>query len=122
MSVRISKAEAQRLGITPSKPQQRRGMNGLERRFEAEHIKYLRTVGVVKWYAYESIKLRLADRTWFTPDFMCVTYENNIVFYEVKGFWRDDARVKIKVAAEQYPQFAFRSATYSDGHWQFETF
>jgi hypothetical protein len=45
-------------------------------------------------------------------------------FHETKGFWRDDALVKIRAAAEQYPWFrflAFRKLP-KGGGWQRETF
>jgi hypothetical protein len=45
--------------------------------------------------------------------------------HEVKGFWTDDARVKIKVAADKYPlQFiAIRKIPKKNGGgWQIEEF
>ncbi|MFX6258524.1 DUF1064 domain-containing protein, partial [Acinetobacter baumannii] len=45
--------------------------------------------------------------------------------HEVKGFWTDDARVKIKVAAEQYPLtfLAVKAKAKKDGGgWAIETF
>jgi hypothetical protein len=44
---------------------------------------------------------------------------------EVKGYWMDDARVKIKVAAEMYP-FRFVAAKpkskKNGGGWEYEIF
>ena len=59
--------------------------------------------GEVAWYRFEGIKLRLADNTFYTPDFAVMLASGQIELHEVKGFWADDARVKIKVAADQYP-------------------
>lgn len=45
--------------------------------------------------------------------------------HEVKGFWTDDARVKIKVAADQYPFrfIAFKAVAKSrGGGWLREEF
>ena len=50
-----------------------------------------------------SVKLRLADKTFYTPDFAVMAGDGFMEMHEVKGFWTDDARVKIKVAADQYP-------------------
>lgn len=72
-------------------------MNELELRKKANEI--------ISWY-FEPIKLKLADNTYYTPDFM-VILSTHIEFHEVKGFWRDDARVKFKVASELYPYFKF---------------
>ena len=59
--------------------------------------------GEVLWHRFECWKLRLADNTFYTPDFAVLLKDGTIQCHEVKGFWQDDARVKIKVAADQYP-------------------
>jgi hypothetical protein len=41
--------------------------------------------------------------------------------HEVKGFWQDDARVKIKVAASIYP-FKFIAVKKAKGGWEREEF
>ena len=79
--------------------------------------------GTLHAWRYEAIKLRLADNTYYTPDFWLVYPDGACGFDEVKGFWRDDARVKIKVAAEQFPWFRFRAASWSKAMgWQVEDF
>jgi hypothetical protein len=59
--------------------------------------------GDVLWYRFEGVKLRLADNTFYTPDFAVMAADGVMEMHEVKGFWRDDARAKIKIAADQYP-------------------
>ena len=59
--------------------------------------------GEVAWFKFEGIKLRLADNTFYTPDFAVMLSDGALEMHEVKGFWQDDARVKIKIAAELYP-------------------
>ncbi len=76
--------------------------------------------GEYLWYAYEPWKLRLAKKTWYTPDFVALDEDGMLVVYEVKGFWRDDARVKIKVAAEMYKFLDFVAVTKKEGRWEFE--
>lgn len=92
--------------------------------------------GEIVGWKFESIKLRLADRTWYCPDFLVVIPAGALPYggtrieypgerleiHEVKGFWRDDARVKIKVAAEMYPEFRFFAVQYKKGSWLFEEF
>lgn len=73
----------------------------------------------IKYFAFEGIKLRLADRTFYTPDFMVVRADDVIEFHEVKGFMREDAAVKIKVAAEIYP-FPFKLVRKVKGKWEVE--
>lgn len=64
----------------------------------------------ILWHRFEGIKLRLADNTFYTPDFAVMAADNVLEMHEVKGFWRDDARAKIKIAADQYP-FRFVALT-----------
>lgn len=80
-----------------------------------------KTNGEIVWWRYERVKLRLADKTWYTPDFAVITGEDELEFHEVKGFWRDDARVKIKVANEEFP-FLFIAITKTKDGWHEEVF
>lgn len=68
-----------------------------------QHLELLKHAGEVLWYRFEGVKLRLADNTFYTPDFAVMAATGQMELHEVKGFWEDDARVKIKVAAEMYP-------------------
>ena len=69
----------------------------------ANHLEALRRDGDVRWWKFEGVKLRLADNTFYTPDFAVMAADGVLEMHETKGFWRDDARVKIKVAAAQFP-------------------
>lgn len=69
----------------------------------AEHLRALQHAGEILWFRFEGIKLRLADNTFFTPDFAVMAADGVMEMREVKGFWQDDARAKIKIAADQYP-------------------
>jgi hypothetical protein len=88
-------------------------MNDTEARY-ATILEEQKTAGLVLDYDFEKIKLKLADNTFYTPDFT-VTTPDEVQFHEVKGFWEDDARVKIKVAASQFWQFAFYAVTLKKG-------
>ena len=57
----------------------------------------------VLWWKFEGFKLRLADKTFYSPDFAVLRSDGALECHEVKGHWQDDARVKIKVAADLYP-------------------
>ena len=59
-------------------------------------LEAMRISGDVLWYKFEGMKLRLADNTFYTPDFAVMLSSGQIEMHEVKGFWQDDARVKIK--------------------------
>lgn len=77
-------------------------MNKTEAAYAA-HLELLKRAGAVQWIRFEGLKLRLADATFYTPDFAVMAADGVIECHEVKGFWTDDARVKVKVAADQYP-------------------
>lgn len=69
----------------------------------AKHLEDRRIAGEVWWYKFEGVKLRLADNTFYTPDFAVMLDDCTIEMHEVKGHWEDDAKVKIKVASSIYP-------------------
>jgi len=86
--------------------------------------------GIIQWFRFEALKLRLADRTWYTPDFVVMDEACILNCFEIKEIWakdgkphwEDDARVKFKVVAEQYPILQFTAAAWnrSTGQWTFE--
>lgn len=91
----------------------------------AAHLERLRAAGQIVWHRFEGVKLRLADNTFYTPDFAVMAADGVMEMHEVKGFWTDDARVKIKVAADQYPFrfMAFKAIAKKQGvGWQKEEF
>ena len=81
--------------------------------------------GEIVWHRFEGIKLRLADNTFYTPDYAVMMKDGTLEIHEVKGYWQDDARVKIKVAADIYP-FRFIAvkpvAKKDGGGWSREIF
>lgn len=101
------------------RPRSRTGeMNSLESRYQAQ-LEADRLAGLVLWYAFEAVEFRLADRTKYKVDFLVMLADFTIEIHEVKGHWEDDARVKIKVAAEQFP-FRFKAITRGRGGWKVE--
>lgn len=79
----------------------------------------------VLWWKFEGVKLRLAGNTFYSPDFLVLRSDGALECHEVKGFWQDDARVKIKVAADLYPmQFIAVQALPKGkgGGWKVERF
>lgn len=101
---------------------------GLMNQTEAEYAEYLeakKVVGQILWFKFEGLKLRLADGCFYTPDFFVMNADSEMECHEVKGFWTDDARVKIKVAASIYP-FRFialkKKSKRDGGGWLVEEF
>lgn len=115
------KAASGRLALGRLKVGQR---NKTEALYEADLVAR-QQAGEILWFTFEGVKLRLADNTFYTPDFAVMLSSGLMEMHEVKGFWQDDARVKIKVAAELYP-FRFIAAVprkkKDGGGWNIETF
>jgi hypothetical protein len=91
----------------------------------ADYLERLKSSGVILWWKFEGLKFRLADNTFYTPDFAVMMADGLIECHEVKGHWMDDARQKIKIAADLYPfQFiAVKAAAKKDGGgWSVESF
>lgn len=111
----------------PPKPSRARGqhtpcsMNKTEKKY-ADHLEGLRRAGAIECYDFEAVKLRLAKACFYTPDFLVINAEGFIEMHEVKGFWEDDARVKIKVAARTFPYFKFVAIQLIKGDWKMEEF
>ena len=104
----------------------REGMNKTESAY-ADHLQLQLLAGELAWWQFEPVNLRLAKKTWYKPDFMVLKTGtpgefDELYLIEVKGFWRDDARVKIKVAAEMYPMFKFVAVTRKGNGWEREEF
>lgn len=99
-------------------------LNKTEQEYK-QHLELLKSAGEIQFIRFEGLKLRLADNTFYTPDFMVLAADGVVECHEVKGFWTDDARVKIKVAADQYP-FRFKAvkkqAKKNGGGWAEEAF
>jgi hypothetical protein len=81
---------------------------------EAAFAAYLASVYPDAQVEREGITLRLANGVRYTPDFCVFNPGGDVVFYEVKGFMRDDAAVKVKVAAGKFPRASFWLVTAID--------
>lgn len=92
------------------------GMNKTEAAY-ARFLDQQIAAGEVFEWRYEAIKLKLARKCFYTPDFFVLLPDGKVEFHETKGFMRDDAAVKIKVAAKLFPWFTFRLIFKKKKHW-----
>ena len=129
-SGRVVPVAAVKESLTTQRPQYALGrlktgeMNKTEAEYNA-HLEALKTAGEIVWFKFEGMKFRLADNTFFTPDFAVMLADGQLQAHEVKGHWEDDARVKVKVAAALYPiQFIAvqKRAKKNGGGWVTEEF
>lgn len=89
-------------------------------KLEAAYASYLDTLirtGEIIRYSYEPIRLNLAPKTTLTPDFLVITQDGAMEFHETKGFARDDAMAKLKIAARLYPWWRFWLVKKKRGIW-----
>lgn len=99
-------------------PKRNRGqMNGTEAAY-AQHLHSLKEMGAVLWFRFEPMTLILAPDCRYTPDFLVCWNDGRLTCDEIKGFERDDAVVKFRTAAEQYPMFHFRMIKKTGTGWE----
>ena len=108
-------------------------MNKTEAAFEIE-LRFLRGCGVVVWWEFESITLRLADGTTWTADFPTLYADGTLKLIDVKGakkttagnyrpFIEQHTHVKLKCCAERFPiviAVAYRLPKKCGGEWVIE--
>ena len=93
-------------------------MSNLETLYLDDVVKPLLTAGVIIHYAYERLKLKLAPKTYYTPDFAMILPDGRTEYHEIKGRKRhDDSMVKFKTAAEMFPFYAFKMVVFRDKQW-----
>lgn len=102
------------------KPRRGKKANKTERAY-ALQLEALKQGGNIMHYEFESVTLKLADGTRYTPDFFVVVKDHfacYFEFHEVKGghIW-DDSKVKFKVARKMFPWFKFKMLQYKDKQW-----
>jgi hypothetical protein len=93
-------------------------MNNTELAY-ANYLYGLQLGGEIISYEYEPEKLTLAPNCTYTPDFLVIKADSK-EFHEVKGFMRDDAAVKLKVAAVMFPEYKFILVKRKNGLWTFK--
>lgn len=96
-------------------------MNGLETRYSQLLQQGVIEDQIAAW-RFEPVSLRLGDNTFYRPDFMVIRSTGQIEFHETKGYWREDARVKIKVAATAFPWFTFYAIQEKHSAFVYERF
>jgi len=113
MALRISKAQIVSMpkefqDLLRAKPKAKRGGPSKAEKRYADLLEARRVSGQIKAWKAQPCGLRLAAKTFYHPDFLVVLNDGRCEFHEVKGWMRDDANVKLKVAAEMFPFWVFR--------------
>lgn len=110
-------------------------MNKLEAKY-ADYLEMQRRLGFVEWFAYEPMKFKLADKTYYTPDFAVMRPDGTIELHDTKGttskkresgervkapFAEEHSKIKIKAIADKFPFRVFMVWELS-GVWQYTEF
>lgn len=79
---------------------------------------------IAAWW-FEGLTFKLAPDLRYTPDFLILFADGSLECHEVKGFMREDAAIKLKLAAQLFP-FKFvlvrKLAAREGGEWSFVEF
>jgi hypothetical protein len=108
-------------------------MNKTERSY-ARHLERMLAAREIARWDFEPVTLRIGPVMFYTPDFRLIMPDGIEVFDDTKALWRptkkypervgwkEDARAKIKAAAELHP-YIFRGAVeIKAGVWKIECF
>lgn len=97
------------------------GMNKLEKH-RAIQLEAMKRGGLIADWWYERFTLKLADDCRWTPDFLIQENDGSLRLEDTKGHMREDAHIKMKVAAQHFP-FPI-TVLYKDGRdgWKTEAY
>lgn len=90
----------------------------LEERYHAHLLAEVKQ-GRLERVDYEPVRLRLAEGCWYTPDFRVIR-DGKTEFHETKGYMREAARVRLRVAAELHP-YTFYLVRADGAGWRIES-
>lgn len=105
----------------PANPKKQAGSryrSKLEERYHAHLLAEVKQ-GRIDRVDYEPVRLRLAEGCWYTPDFRVIR-NGQTEFHETKGFMREAARVRLRVAAELHP-YPFYLVRADRAGWRIES-
>lgn len=111
-----AKAQTNLSQVKPAQPEWSDAPNKTEAAFWA----YLKTAYRGWDIEFNTVALKLAKKTWYHPDFVLFHTEQLPLIFEVKGFFRDDAAVKLKVAASRFRWAQFYLARRIKGTWKID--
>lgn len=87
---------------------------------ERAYLTHLRSLPSSAWIGIQNITLKLADDCRLTPDFAVLDRDGKLTLVDVKGFQREDAFIKMKVAARSFPMFGFEIVKRDGSGWSVE--
>lgn len=93
------------------------GMNKTEAAY-SNHLEYRRLAGEIMWWGFHLFRIPLANRSWYTPDFVVQLADQTLEVHEVKGWATEQhALLQLKWAAQAWPVMKFRRFTKNGAGW-----
>lgn len=84
----------------------------------ANHLEHRRLAGEILWWGFHIFRVPLADRSWYTPDFVVQLPDGSLEVHEVKGWATEQhAKLQIKWASQVWPVMPFRCFTKDGSGW-----
>src|SRR5690349_11599094 len=83
---------------------------------ERSYLAFIRCLNFL-FIGVQNVTLKLAHDCRYTPDFIVVDMQGHVQAREVKGFMRDDALVKLRVAARLFPWIEFQIVRKTKNGW-----
>lgn len=99
-----------------------RHVPGVMNRTESAYGKVLarlKGTGEILDYWFESVKLKIGEKCFYTPDFLVMLPDGTLEIHEVKGRMMDDAQVKLRAVRDKFP-FPITVCRLIRGEWQYE--
>lgn len=84
----------------------------------ARELQLEKLQGNIRGFHFEEIGLKIAPKTWYFPDFIVFMNDGSTHAVEVKGFLRDDAAAKFKVAVGLFPHITFHMVRKYNHTWK----
>lgn len=86
-----------------------------------DRLQYLMRAGKIKAFEYQPAPIvlhKIGRGRKYTPDFKVIDFDDEIIFYEVKGgYIREDAMLKFEWAAMLNPDATFIMMQYKRRQW-----
>ncbi len=90
----------------------------------AQRLAALKHDGTILDWKFHAIRVRLADNTFYEPDFLVLAASGQIEIHECKGtYTTDKGQLKVKLCAETLPWFrVFKCSRQKSGEWLIQEF
>lgn len=89
--------------------------NKWEESYASEVLNPMKFMGKIQDWLYESVKFKIGDGVWYTPDFFLI--KDVFEIHEVKGQKKQAGLIKFKTASTLFPWFKWIMVSKQKGAW-----